>query len=967
MSLKDKLLKSQEVTRRTFLKGASAAGAAAALYGCGGGGGGKTYMEEDDTLEVPEIKEEAVISSIPNDCGGGCITKYYVADGVIKRIVTDEREDLAIDKGDRPQLRACVRCRSRKQSFYRNDRVMYPLKQTGERGDLNGFVRISWDQAYTEIAAKMEEIKSNYGAGSYHKIHAAGDFSGWSWYGINKLLVLHNEGYTNHWGTYSVPSVAYIASMIEGGSHYVPMANTRQDVLNAEHLVLWSYNPMETIYDTNTGWYLTQCKEKGIPVTVIDTRYSKTAATIGGDYVNIMPSTDAALISAMIYHILKNHFDKVDVDFINDYMYGFFDNGNSLYHSDVDASAYAVPDGGSLSAFIMGDEDDLTKATADHPVLNNATSIYPNTIGYNVNDDDVLHGKTVHIWGQKAKTPEWAEKITGVPADKIRELAEMYLTKKVTTHVGLGYQRHTESEQAVWLHRVLSVITKNFGAEGRSLGMINAAKTGAASPAPADLYVPNTVGISGIYDEDRTTSPSYMPAAEKINVPAFAVPDGFDNAGTSKSKWNDGQVKNLPESFGKAVFVSGANIMTNNSGDVNYNWDIYKDKSKCELIVNFEPFMTSTAAMSDYILPSKMIGEKPTFITGWFGLDTLIRSNVVTDAPGEVLDEYTICAGIAEKLGLKGDYQGDYEVGEEGMEARLRKGWDDADLTSVYGMTYDEICEKGAAEMPDTDVLPINYKDFRDDPANNPLKSPTGKFEAYCLGVIEGYEARYHENIDTVTSDDDSGVYTLPNGGSIFSKYHGDNTGRRFVYPIPMYIPAVEGRHAIDTTDPDHELAHDDPAGADGNGYKFTLHNWHSMYRTHSTHNNVAYAAENYKRNASGNPAFLDPKRDWTEGVWEDGIYEPVWINPVDANELGIQDGDRVLLSNARGKAYASARVTNRVAHRIAYMSEGGWFSKNSEGIDVGGCTNTLMTARPSRICKGMTSGNDCRIKIEKA
>ncbi len=94
MSLKDKLLKSQEVTRRTFLKGASAAGAAAALYGCGGGGGGKTYMEEDDTLEVPEIKGTIIPGGTPHNCGGRCLSKYYVEDGVVKRIVSDERGDV---------------------------------------------------------------------------------------------------------------------------------------------------------------------------------------------------------------------------------------------------------------------------------------------------------------------------------------------------------------------------------------------------------------------------------------------------------------------------------------------------------------------------------------------------------------------------------------------------------------------------------------------------------------------------------------------------------------------------------------------------------------------------------------------------------------------------------------------------------------------------------------------------------
>ncbi|MCD8492457.1 MAG: twin-arginine translocation signal domain-containing protein, partial [Geovibrio sp.] len=141
MSLKDKL---NQVTRRDFLKGVSAVGATAAVYGCGGSGsGGKTYMEEDEDNRpsAPEITETAIISCIPNDCGGGCITKHYVKDGVIKRIVTDEREDLDMNNGDKPQFRACVRCRSRRQSFYRKDRVLYPLKQTGERAISMGLLK----------------------------------------------------------------------------------------------------------------------------------------------------------------------------------------------------------------------------------------------------------------------------------------------------------------------------------------------------------------------------------------------------------------------------------------------------------------------------------------------------------------------------------------------------------------------------------------------------------------------------------------------------------------------------------------------------------------------------------------------------------------------------------------------------------------------------------------------------------
>ena len=90
MSFKEKLLNSTSFTRRTFLKGASVAGATAALYGCGGGGGGKTYMEEDTTVEVPKITEKVIAGGTPHNCGGRCVSRYYVKDGVIKRIVTDD-------------------------------------------------------------------------------------------------------------------------------------------------------------------------------------------------------------------------------------------------------------------------------------------------------------------------------------------------------------------------------------------------------------------------------------------------------------------------------------------------------------------------------------------------------------------------------------------------------------------------------------------------------------------------------------------------------------------------------------------------------------------------------------------------------------------------------------------------------------------------------------------------------------
>jgi anaerobic dimethyl sulfoxide reductase subunit A len=963
MSIKDKLLKNTGLSRRSFLKGASTVGATAALYACGGGGGeGKTYMEEDTSLSVPEIRGTVIHGGTPHNCGGRCLSKYYVEEGVVKRIVTDEREDKPLTDGNDPQYRACVRCRSRKQWFYRNDRLTSPLKQTKERGDVTGFVKISWEQAFTEIADKMKDVVGRYGNKGIHSIYSSGDASGWARNSLHRMLSLYG-GYTYYYSNYSFPALMHVSRFVDGKNNSSPYGNSREDARNADHLVLWSYNPNETVFGTNTNWYLQQIKELGVNVIAVDTRVSKTVTTAADEYISIMPGTDGALIMAMMYHIMKNYPAKMDADFIKKYCYGFFDTGNTTLHADSPAANYDVPSGGSLSAFIMGDENDLVVSG-----LNTGTSIYPETIGYNVNATDDLFGKTVKIWGQQAKTPEWAEKVTGVPAEKIKELALLYMDSKVTTWIGGGYQRHTESEQAVWLNRIFSIFSKNFGAAGQSSGR-NSSNTSTGTPNTS-MGVANGVDISAsIYDTNRITAPiDYIHPDTRKNIPVFVIPDAVDKSGTGESTWNDGQVKAIHDGFGKIIFVPGGNIMVNQSGDVNYNMDIFTDRSKCEMIVNMDHFLTPSAAIADYILPATMQGEKPGAVTKWGSGEVLIRLNKVNDIPGEVKSEYDIAGGIAEKLGLKSDYYGTYPEGQEGMEARLKDGWENGGFTAKYGMTYDEWVEKGIASLHDTydsSNYYIHFKDFRDDPVANPLQTPTGKFEAYCQAMVEDYEARLHDNVDTATQDA-GGQTTLYNAGTVYTKHHGNSTGRRFVYPIPMYIPTVEGRHAIDFIDPSDPAAHDDPLGMNTKGYKYTLHTWHIMYRSHSTLNNIAYLNEAFKKDVNGNPAFLDPAREWSEGVWDDNVYEPLWMNPETANEIGVSTGDRVLVSNDRGKMYASVIVTQRVRPNILYIAQGAW-AKQESGVDVGGCANTVITARPSRICKGMTSANDSRVQVIKA
>ncbi len=83
---------------------------------------------------VSKSGEEIVNTTCASHCGGTCVLRLYLKDGVITRIETDD--------GKEPQLRACLRGRAYRQRVYAPDRLLYPMKRIGERGE-GRFERIS--------------------------------------------------------------------------------------------------------------------------------------------------------------------------------------------------------------------------------------------------------------------------------------------------------------------------------------------------------------------------------------------------------------------------------------------------------------------------------------------------------------------------------------------------------------------------------------------------------------------------------------------------------------------------------------------------------------------------------------------------------------------------------------------------------------------------------------------------------
>lgn len=123
--------------------------------------------------------------------------------------------------------------------------------------------------------------------------------------------------------------------------------------------------------------------------------------------------------------------------------------------------------------------------------------------------------------------------------------------------------------------------------------------------------------------------------------------------------------------------------------------------------------------------------------------------------------------------------------------------------------------------------------------------------------------------------------------------------------------------------------------------YPLQMFGFHYKARTHSTYGNI--------------------------DVLQAACRQEVWINPIDAQKRGIQNGDKVRVFNKRGTVVINAKVTPRIMPGVSAMGQGAWHQADMVGdkVDHGGCINTLTTMRPSPLAKGNPQHTNL-VEIEK-
>ncbi|MGP2544269.1 dimethylsulfoxide reductase subunit A [Yersinia sp. 2541 StPb PI] len=763
----------------------------------------------------PLNDDKVIWSACTVNCGSRCPLRMHVVDGEIKYVETDNTGNDDFD--GLHQVRACLRGRSMRRRVYNPDRLKYPMKRIGARGE-GKFKRISWEEAFDTLAGSMQSIIKEYGNEAIYLNYGTGTLGGTmtrSWPPGSTLLArLMNccGGYLNHYGDYSTAQIAAGLNYTYGGW---ADGNSPSDIENSKLVVLFGNNPAETrMSGGGVTYYLEQAREKSdAKMIVIDPRYTDTAAGREDEWIPLRPGTDAALASALAYVMISENL--VDQPFLDKYCVGY----------DEKTLPADAPKNSHYKAYILGQGADET-----------------------------------------AKTPQWAQAITGVPAARIIKLGrEIGSVKPAYIAQGWGPQRHSNGENTSRAIAMLAILTGNVG--------INGGNSGAREGSYGLPFV-------------------RMPTLEnpvKTSISMFLWTDAIER-GPEMTATRDGvRGKDKLDVPIKFIWNYASNCLINQHSEINRTHDILQDDKKCEIVVVIDNHMTSSAKYADIILPDCTASEQMDFCldASSGNMAYVIFADQVIKPRFECKNIYEMTTELAKRMGVEQQF----------TEGRTQEEW----LRHLYQQSqqaipelpsFEAFREQGIFKKRDPAGHHVAYKAFRADPIANPLTTPSGKIEIYSAELAQiaaTWELQQDDVID----------------------------------PLPVYAAGFE--------------SYDDPLNQQ---YPLQLTGFHYKARTHSTYGNV--------------------------DVLKASCRQEMWINPMDAREREIKNGDMVRIFNGRGEVQINAKVTPRMMPGVVALGEGAWYSPDEKRIDRAGSINVLTTQRPSPLAKGNPSHTNL-VQVTKA
>ncbi len=632
--------KEASLTRRSFLKTTAAVAGATAVVG-----GGSTLMAMAADAPASGAQEEVYRGVCRPNCFGFCHLNVHVHDGMVMKTTRAPYNESCYD-------RICQRGLSHVQRIYDPKRLQYPMRRVDgtERG-AGQWERVSWDEALSEIASKIQEIQGKYGEAAFAFLTASGNQSAGVTGAYSRLLALLNAsnigpcldmgsyyGMNAVAGTFVGPLLGY---MMWNG-------NEPTDAKNAKTIVTWGANVTDAQIQ---NWHLVkEAQEAGVKLVVIDPIYTQIASK-ADLWVPIRPGSDTLLKFGLMQLVLDRQAE--DVEYIKNHTVAPFlvkeSDGLFLRRSDT-----------GVAPVDTGEVDPTTQ----QPIMDDPFMVLSG--GQLVECRD---GVDVDITGTydfngvkctcafdllKEKIYEYSmdqiSSMTEIPVETIEQLADIVIDGPVYHYEGYGPQAFNNGGQTTAAGLTLCALLGNLGKPGASYGAFWG------------------LGLAGSLGDPTYTAP---------NGPST----GFTIASVDlKNVVEQKQFMGQPCDI-KGMWIYSANPLNTHTDTAAFTEVIFPN---LDYVITADSVLTDTAAYSDMVLP----------IAQWFELEEIANAGQcmsynfnekAIDPPYECKSDFDIITELAPKLGL-----GDYftMTNEEALKHQFTGG-----LPEMLGADYDTLKE----------------------------------------------------------------------------------------------------------------------------------------------------------------------------------------------------------------------------------------------------------------------------------
>jgi len=241
------------------------------------------------------------------NCRSACEWDLYVRNGIVVR--EEQTATYAQSEADVPDFnpRGCQKGASYTEVMYGPSRLTVPLKRVGPRGS-GRWEKISWEQAIDEIAAKCVDVAVRNGPNALTQDLGPNFDQGASTVGRFKFLMKSGGTFADMWSEIGDLNVGL--SLTLGFAH---TGGTSDEWFLSDYLVVWMHNPAVT--QMPDAHYLYEARYDGAELVVIDPQYTATAMH-ADQWLPIGTGADAALALCTARHIIDS--GNADWDYVKE-------------------------------------------------------------------------------------------------------------------------------------------------------------------------------------------------------------------------------------------------------------------------------------------------------------------------------------------------------------------------------------------------------------------------------------------------------------------------------------------------------------------------------------------------------------------------------------------------------------------------------------------------------------------------